>query len=142
MKRISTTSTLFFSYDCLFSPIDLLIIKITQPDAFISKCANIATSKLEHIIQNKNTKLNFIYQGKERLCTTNEASRVAWVTVSIFPPNFIPLRPAHALRVTDWSAYCKTINAITVLYMICRNKNTIRAVWTSIDWIQLKPIHK
>lgn len=37
--------------------------------------------------------------------TSKTVSGTAWTTVNTFPPNFIPLRPAQALRVTEWSTY-------------------------------------
>lgn len=61
-------------------------------------------SKITNAVKQSNIE-SCLKREEGGLPTKDDASWIAWTAVSTLPPNFIPFRPAHALRVTDWSTY-------------------------------------
>lgn len=59
----------------------------------------------KHLHGNQRTRINRSLRKKGGISTEDDPLRMAWTTVITLPPNFIPFRPAQALRVTDWSTY-------------------------------------
>ena len=73
--------------------------------------------------------------------TRNNASEIAWTTVSTRPPNFIPFKPAQALGVTDWSTYWWSIQKLEDTQKV-RSKGSFTQIRKAEENLTFKISHR
>lgn len=72
------------------------------------------------------------------ISTSKAVSGTARTTVNTFPPNFIPLRPAQALRVTEWSTYWNGWNNYFKINERRKRNLNLKKTWEFSTWFMEK----